>query len=39
MTVPSADFRYRADAAIAGPVRRRTWTVQEGALRLILPNR
>ncbi|MFF1543879.1 diacylglycerol kinase [Streptomyces sp. NPDC058291] len=39
VTVSGADFRYRADAAIAGPVRRRTWTVQEGALRLMLPNR
>ncbi|MEU4872663.1 diacylglycerol kinase [Streptomyces sp. NPDC021608] len=39
VTVSGADFRYRADAAIAGPVRRRTWTVREGALGLMLPGR
>ncbi|WP_416984336.1 diacylglycerol kinase [Streptomyces sp. T028] len=37
VTVSGADFRYRADAAVAGPVRRRTWTVREGALGLVLP--
>ncbi|MDR6976470.1 hypothetical protein J2X68_003161 [Streptomyces sp. 3330] len=37
VTVSGADFRYRADAAVAGPVRRRTWTVREGALGLMLP--
>ncbi|MFJ3667684.1 diacylglycerol kinase [Streptomyces sp. NPDC090106] len=37
VTVSGADFRYRADAAEAGPVRRRTWTVWEGALGLTLP--
>ncbi|MEU6354421.1 diacylglycerol kinase family protein [Streptomyces sp. NPDC047072] len=37
VTVSGADFRYRADATVAGPVRRRTWTVWEGALRLTLP--
>ncbi|MGW1272630.1 diacylglycerol kinase [Streptomyces sp. NPDC002491] len=37
VTVSGTDFRYRADAAVAGPVRRRTWTVQEGALALTLP--
>jgi hypothetical protein len=37
VTVTGADFRYRADAAVAGPVRRRTWTVREGALGLMLP--
>ncbi|MGW1785127.1 diacylglycerol kinase family protein [Streptomyces sp. NPDC002143] len=39
VTVSGADFRYRSDTAIAGPVRRRTWTVREGALGLILPGR
>ncbi|MFI9568758.1 diacylglycerol kinase [Streptomyces rishiriensis] len=39
VTVSGADFRYRADASIAGPVRRRTWTVREGALGLMLPGR
>ncbi|MFK4103816.1 diacylglycerol kinase [Streptomyces sp. NPDC019531] len=37
VTVTGADFRYRADTGVAGPVRRRTWTVREGALRLTLP--
>ena len=37
VTVTGADFRYRADAGVAGPVRRRTWTVREGALGLVLP--
>ncbi|WP_405616934.1 diacylglycerol kinase family protein [Streptomyces sp. NBC_00076] len=39
VTVSGADFRYRADATVAGPVRRRTWTVWEGALGLTLPER
>ncbi|SMF71545.1 hypothetical protein [Streptomyces sp. Amel2xC10] len=39
VTVSGADFRYRADATVAGPVRRRTWTVREGALGLMLPGR
>ncbi|MDQ0582449.1 diacylglycerol kinase family protein [Streptomyces rishiriensis] len=39
VTVSGADFRYRADAAVAGPVRVRTWTVREGALGLMLPER
>ncbi|MGW2046578.1 diacylglycerol kinase family protein [Streptomyces sp. NPDC001858] len=39
VTVSGADFRYRSDTAIAGPVRRRTWTVREGALGLMLPGR
>ncbi|MDT7846262.1 diacylglycerol kinase family protein [Streptomyces justiciae] len=39
VTVTGADFRYRADAGVAGPVRRRTWTVWEGALGLTLPGR
>ncbi|MBL1106966.1 diacylglycerol kinase [Streptomyces sp. 5-8] len=37
VTVTGADFRYRADAAVSGPVRRRTWRVAEGAWRLVLP--
>ncbi|WP_330348810.1 diacylglycerol kinase family protein [Streptomyces sp. NBC_00582] len=37
VTVSGADFRYRADASVTGPVRRRTWTVREGALGLVLP--
>ena len=37
VTVSGADLRYRADAGVAGPVRRRTWTVREGALGLVLP--
>ncbi|CAM5711413.1 diacylglycerol kinase family protein [Streptomyces aurantiogriseus] len=39
VTVSGADFRYRADAVVAGPVRRRTWVVREGALGLVLPER
>ncbi|MDT9701192.1 diacylglycerol kinase family protein [Streptomyces sp. P17] len=39
VTVSGADFRYRADAMEAGPVRRRTWTVWEGGLGLTLPTR
>ncbi|MFF5496227.1 diacylglycerol kinase [Streptomyces aquilus] len=39
VTVTGADFRYGADAGVAGPVRRRTWTVWEGALGLTLPGR
>ncbi|MCM2577748.1 diacylglycerol kinase [Streptomyces meridianus] len=37
VTVSGADFRYRADALVGGPVRTRTWTVQPGACRLTLP--
>ncbi|MEU1513037.1 diacylglycerol kinase family protein [Streptomyces sp. NPDC005811] len=37
VTVSGADFRYRADAGVVGPVRRRTWTVREGELGLVLP--
>ncbi|KUO08064.1 diacylglycerol kinase [Streptomyces sp. DSM 15324] len=37
VTVSGADFRYRADAGVMGPVRRRTWTVREGELGLVLP--
>jgi hypothetical protein len=37
VTVVGADFRYRADAGVAGPVRRRTWTVWEGAWGLTVP--
>ncbi|MFG2354842.1 diacylglycerol kinase [Streptomyces sp. NPDC048521] len=38
VTVVGADFRYRADAAVSGPVRRRTWRVAEGAWALVLPS-
>ncbi|MEV6963037.1 diacylglycerol kinase family protein [Streptomyces sp. NPDC051207] len=37
VTVSGADFRYRADASVSGPVRRRTWTVREAAWSLVLP--
>ncbi|WP_217552289.1 diacylglycerol kinase [Streptomyces sp. GbtcB6] len=37
VTVTGADFRYRADAGVAGPVRRRTWRVVEGAWGLTVP--
>ncbi|MEV0740252.1 diacylglycerol kinase [Streptomyces sp. NPDC050549] len=39
VTVSGADFRYRADAVVAGPVRTRTWVVREGAWGLTLPTR
>ncbi|MGA5452324.1 diacylglycerol kinase [Streptomyces umbrinus] len=37
ITVSGADFRYRADTVVSGPVRTRTWTVREGAWGLTLP--
>ncbi|MFD8815974.1 diacylglycerol kinase family protein [Streptomyces sp. NPDC059627] len=37
VTVTGADFRYRADAGVSGPVRRRTWRVVEGAWGLTVP--
>ncbi|MGW7262702.1 diacylglycerol kinase family protein [Streptomyces sp. NPDC054842] len=37
VTVSGADFRYRADSVITGPVRTRTWTVREDAWGLTLP--
>jgi hypothetical protein len=37
VAVSGADFRYRADAVVSGPVRRRTWVVREGAWALTLP--
>ncbi|MFD7103860.1 diacylglycerol kinase catalytic domain-containing protein [Streptomyces celluloflavus] len=37
VTVSGADFHYRADSVVGGPVRTRTWTVQPGAWRLTLP--
>ncbi|GGX65656.1 diacylglycerol kinase [Streptomyces fructofermentans] len=37
ITVSGADFRYRADALVGGPVRTRTWTVREAAWGLTLP--
>ncbi|MGD3105548.1 hypothetical protein [Streptomyces sp. YGL11-2] len=39
VTVSGADFHYRADALVGGPVRTRTWTLQPGAWRLQLPRR
>ncbi|MEV6954907.1 diacylglycerol kinase [Streptomyces sp. NPDC051183] len=38
VTVSGADFRYRADSAVTGPVRRRTWTLRPGAWALRLPH-
>ncbi|MCX5060301.1 MULTISPECIES: diacylglycerol kinase family protein [unclassified Streptomyces] len=38
VSVSGADFRYRADAGVWGPVRRRTWTVWEGAWGLTVPS-
>ncbi|WP_330174490.1 acylglycerol kinase family protein [Streptomyces sp. NBC_01498] len=37
VTVSGADFRYRADTAVTGPVRTRTWTLRAGAWGLTLP--
>lgn len=37
VTVSGADFRYRADSVVSGPVRSRTWTVREGGWGLTLP--
>ncbi|MEV8530763.1 diacylglycerol kinase [Streptomyces sp. NPDC051211] len=37
VTVSGADFRYRADHAVAGPVRRRTWTMRPAAWGLTVP--
>ncbi|WP_221356792.1 diacylglycerol kinase [Streptomyces beigongshangae] len=37
VTVSGADFRYRADAVVGGPVRTRTWVVRERAWGLTLP--
>ncbi|MCX4731195.1 diacylglycerol kinase [Streptomyces sp. NBC_01363] len=37
VTVSGADFRYRADIQVGGPVRTRTWTVRAGAWGLMLP--
>ncbi|MEU2393592.1 diacylglycerol kinase [Streptomyces sp. NPDC007369] len=37
VTVTGSDFRYRADEAVAGPVRRRTWTLRPAAWGLVLP--
>ncbi|MFF8957989.1 diacylglycerol kinase [Streptomyces sp. NPDC014894] len=39
VTVAGADFRYRADTLITGPVRTRTWTLRAGAWGLTLPSR
>lgn len=37
VSVSGTDFHYRADAGVWGPVRRRTWTVWEGAWGLTVP--
>ncbi|MFB7940313.1 diacylglycerol kinase [Streptomyces sp. NPDC127049] len=37
LTVSGPDFRYRADGRVAGPVRRRTWTVHADGWGLTLP--
>jgi hypothetical protein len=37
ITVSGADFRYRADAVVGGPVRTRTWSVRANAWGLTLP--
>ncbi|WP_326694505.1 MULTISPECIES: diacylglycerol kinase [unclassified Streptomyces] len=37
VTVSGADFRYRRDGVVGGPVRTRTWTVRAGAWGLTLP--
>ncbi|MEU2559525.1 diacylglycerol kinase [Streptomyces longispororuber] len=37
VTVAGPDFHYHCDGALAGPVRRRTWTVRPGAWSLTLP--
>ncbi|MER5384036.1 diacylglycerol kinase family protein [Streptomyces sp. NPDC006465] len=37
VTISGADFRYRADSVVAGPVRTRTWTLRESAWGLTLP--
>ncbi|MFE2328122.1 diacylglycerol kinase [Streptomyces sp. NPDC059385] len=37
VTVSGPDFRYRADQAVTGPVRRRTWTLRPGAWGLTVP--
>ncbi|MEU3529036.1 diacylglycerol kinase [Streptomyces sp. NPDC038707] len=37
VTVTGAEFRYRTDATVSGPLRRRTWRVLEGAWSLVLP--
>ncbi|MEV7124945.1 diacylglycerol kinase family protein [Streptomyces sp. NPDC093260] len=37
VTVSGADFHYRADATVSGPVRTRTWRVREAAWGLVVP--
>ncbi|MFE2141034.1 diacylglycerol kinase [Streptomyces sp. NPDC059456] len=37
VTVSGSDFRYRADAVVTGPVRRRTWTLRPAAWYLTVP--
>ncbi|GGS85810.1 diacylglycerol kinase family protein [Streptomyces chromofuscus] len=38
VTVSGADFRYRSDAGVSGPVRTRTWRVRQDAWGLMLPH-
>jgi hypothetical protein len=38
VTITGTDFRYRADATVTGPVRRRTWRGVEGAWGLVVPS-
>ncbi|BCL21921.1 diacylglycerol kinase [Streptomyces tuirus] len=38
VTVSGAHFRYRADMAVSGPVRTRTWVVREAAWGLTVPS-
>ncbi|MEU1817964.1 diacylglycerol kinase [Streptomyces roseifaciens] len=37
VTISGPAFRYRADNALTGPVRRRTWTAHAEGWRLVLP--
>ncbi|MGR4881388.1 diacylglycerol kinase [Streptomyces sp. LARHCF249] len=37
VSVSGTDFRYRADATMTGPVRRRTWTLHPSAWALTVP--
>ncbi|MGW1077424.1 diacylglycerol kinase [Streptomyces sp. NPDC002537] len=37
VTVTGPSFRYRADNVLTGPVHTRTWSLREGAWRLVLP--
>ncbi|MGA5128633.1 diacylglycerol kinase [Streptomyces olivoreticuli] len=37
VSISGPSFHYRADNVLTGPVRTRTWSVREGAWRLVLP--